>query len=304
MLARAVVTAHECSGLLNTWSKMNLTLITFHIDTAPVGSVGSVHPNANLERWRYLRMIDLMFRSGRIHHPGCRAIILTNDETDLSPLDDKYEVWRVSAKPETLMLDRTRAMAQVIRQLPNETNALFLDSDILLNAPLESVLQESFDLAFTYRDHPRHPINGGLIFAKLSKPDRVAEFFDEVLRTYRDRYAAASSWFGDQDAILDVLGRDQVATRKNDMLTINECIVRLLPCDTYNYSPAPLRNAIRTPLRDRLVLHFKGERKPLMSMFWNAYLLLKEDRRPANWFVAADSRLRIHFGRKSLVSGR
>ena len=283
---------------------MNLTLITFHIDTAPVGSVGSVHPNANLERESYLRMIDLMFRSARIHHPGCRAIVLTNDETDLSPLGDRYEVWRVPAKPETLMLDRTRAMAHTVRQLPNGSNALFLDSDILINAPLDSLIQESFDIAFTYRDHPRHPINGGLIFAKLLRPDRVGAFFDAILRTYLDRYAAASSWFGDQDAILDVLGRDQFANRKNDVLTIDGCVVRLLPCDTYNFSPAPLRNAIRTPLRDRLVLHFKGERKPLMSIFWNAYLLLREDRRPANWLRSVGGRLRIRFGRKSFVSGR
>ena len=274
---------------------MKLAFVTFHIDTAPRGSVGSVHPNTNLESVEYLNMIDLMFRSARVFHPGCRTIILSNVRTNLTSLHGKYEIWVTNSSPDSLMLDRARAMRDVADRLSTDTAIVFLDSDILLNRSLVSLLDVEFDVALTYREHPKHPINGGVIISRPAHPERVRWFFRKVADIYGERYAEASAWFGDQDAILDVLGRDRYASRASDDFEVGECRIRLLPCDTYNYSPEPSQTPIASPLGDRVLLHFKGPRKSLMPAFWDTHLSYRETGLRA-WLGRTVARARAYLG--------
>jgi hypothetical protein len=50
------------------------------------------------------------------------------------------------------------------------------------------------------------------------------------------------------------------------------CRLLLLPCSSYNFSPHNRYRAICSRLPDKAVLHFKGQRKRLMTPFWRAWL--------------------------------
>jgi hypothetical protein len=73
-------------------------------------------------------------------------------------------------------------------------------------------------------------------------------------------------------ALIDVLGKDRFLHRTADDLSIDGVKIRLLPCEQYNFSPENSPRAISRPLRDKAILHFKGERKRLMPLYWEAHL--------------------------------
>ena len=201
------------------------------------------------------------------------------------------------------MLDRTRAMGEVVDDLIADHNLAFLDSDVLVNGSLDSLFLEDFDIGLTIRDHERHPVNGGVIVAQERRPAAVRRFFARLHDIYRQHHSEASSWFGDQEALFDLLGRQNSSTLRSRMLHVEGCRIRLLPCDRYNFSPTASPAAIRTPLHDRLILHFKGQRKPLMERFWLAHLARRERPGLVTWLRSAGHLLRLHVA-SGLTSGQ
>lgn len=220
-------------------------------------------------------MIDMMFRSAKLFHPGCRCVILSNKVTNLSLLASKYEISIHDSKPISLMLDRTRAMADFVEHFDFSGPLAFVDSDILFNHSLEDVWRRDFDVALTYRDHPMPPVNGGLILLNCQRPEACKHFFTRFLAIYREKYIDRSTWFGDQEALSDLIGNSP-AEYLDDVVDADGCRVLLLPCDQYNFSPSPEVSEISESLRERVAIHFKGPRKFLMPLFWNAYLGPKE----------------------------
>jgi hypothetical protein len=251
---------------------LEITFVTFHIDASNGTDVGIVHPNTNLRLTEYLDMIDLMFRSARLFHPGCRCVILSNRKTDLSLLSSRYEISVHDANPASLMLDRTRAMADFVKQFDFTGPLIFIDSDILLNSSLNRVCEKDFDVALTYRDRPMPPINGGLVLVNSKRPAACIDFFSRFLALYSEKYAGGSAWYGDQEALYDLIGPQHFEKRQNDVIDVKNCRVLLLPCDQYNFSPGADVSEIASSLRERSIIHFKGGRKFLMPMFWDAYL--------------------------------
>ena len=59
---------------------------------------------------------------------------------------------------------------------------------------------------------------------------------------------------------------------KKQVIDVDGCRVLLLPCDTYNFSPENKYKEICSALSEKVVLHFKGERKRLMPHFWKAWI--------------------------------
>lgn len=46
----------------------------------------------------------------------------------------------------------------------------------------------------------------------------------------------------------------------------------LLPCERYNHTPGNRYRKVLRPQGERRLLHFKGDRKRLMSLFWHTQL--------------------------------
>ena len=248
-----------------------IEFVSFHV---AVGDGESVHPNKTVAHREYLGMIDMMFASARIFHGGARRVLLTDCATSFGATSRRVDVIRRSDMDRSqMMLERARAQLRHVRRAGLRRPMVILDSDILLNGSLAPVLERDFDVAVTWRaDNEAQPINGGFLILGNRRPDVAQEFFENYVRVFEDRYAGQAAWFGDQLALRDCIGLDVDQLARHEIVDVEGCRVLLLPCDTYNFSPANDFREIETPMLDKLVLHFKGERKRLMKPFWEARL--------------------------------
>lgn len=250
-------------------SERRVEYVTFH---AAVGAEGGVHPNQTLEHREYVAAIDMMFRSARFFHPKMAATVLTDAQTDLSGLTVPFTRVAGLVNPQRLMLERSLAQQDYVRTSDFAAPMVLLDSDILINGSLEPVFRQTFDVALTWRPDGHMPINGGFLILNNRRPERSKQFFDRFVSLYLERYADKADWFGDQLAFRDCVGLDQGRMPEQELRDVEGCLVLLLPCSTYNYSPNNQYRAIASYLREKVVLHFKGQRKRLMSPYWKAWL--------------------------------
>jgi hypothetical protein len=129
------------------------------------------------------------------------------------------------------------------------------------------------------------PINGGFIILNNVRPDASKGFLNRFVSIYRSKYAGQASWYGDQLALRDCVGLRADEMSAHDIVERDGCRILLLPCSTYNFSPRNLYRAICSPLTDKVVLHFKGQRKRLMAPFWRARLGPAHSRLPWAQFI-------------------
>jgi hypothetical protein len=254
-----------------------LEFVTFYVD---VRSHEKVHPNQTLEHKDYLSHIDMMFRSARMFHPDIAATILTDSYTDLTGVSSPFKRVARQMDPRRLMLERAVAELQYVSESSLKAPIIFLDSDILMNGSIVELCREEFDVALTWRVDRNMPINGGFMILNPHRPEMAKRFFTGFVRIYQEHYAESSHWFGDQLALRDCIGLSYEEMAVKETVEIDGCRVRLLSCETYNFSPANQYGAICTSLAGKVVLHFKGERKRLMAPFWKAWLRPAYSRMP------------------------
>jgi hypothetical protein len=261
--------------------------VSFHADR-PAGAHGA-HPNANLQSRLYMRMLDLLFRSARLTHPGARCTLLTTPDTRVRGVAGPLRRVDVPVDHGALMLSRSRAQLACVERSDFARPLVLLDSDILLRGSLQGLFAEDFDVGLTWRADKAMPVNGGLLLLHNRRPDAGRAFFERFLRVYHERYAADANaaWYGDQLALRDLVGLTHREIAEHALIERDGCRIRLLPCDVYNFSPDNTLAAIVDGLPDKLVLHFKGQRKRLMEPFWRCFLEPQ-----ASWWPWAKRRAR------------
>jgi len=254
-----------------------MEFITFH---AWVGSHDSIHPNQSLDCEEQAGLIRMMFKSVRCSCPGSTTTLLTNtwNAGRLRSLNLRLIVEDVNAND--LMLERAVAQQRYLLASDMKAPMVLLDSDILLNGSLSEVFQRPFDVALTWRPNHEMPINGGLILLNNVRPYVTRAFFARYVSIYKNKYAQQAKWFGDQLSLRDCVGANIAHMNEQIITTQDGCRVLLLPCDTYNFSPRNHYRAICSNLPDKVVLHFKGQRKRLMAPFWRAWLQPAHSRLP------------------------
>jgi hypothetical protein len=170
------------------------------------------------------------------------------------------------------MLDRTVAQAGYAKQSDFKFPLVFLDTDMLLNGSLAELLSEDFDVAVSWRDKSKTPINGGLIIINNTRAEQGRRFFDRLVEVYRAAYAANWSWDGDQFALRDLFGLSAAEIALEPRRDHDGIQVLFLPCETYNYAPENSRRSLRTRFVGKTLIHFKGPRKWMMPRYWEAHL--------------------------------
>lgn len=262
-----------------------LNFVTFHVDVKQ-GNVGP-HPNTNLERNRYIGMIDMMFQSARKFHPGSCCTVLTDEATRLEALSSRYSRINCTVRREKMMFDRMTAQFEFVRAYDFSLPIFLVDSDVLINNSLDSVFQHDFDIGLTWRHDSKMPINGGVIILNNRRPDAIRRFFSLFHEIYSKKYADRADWYGDQYALRDCIGMtaEEMASHQG-MIEMQGCRILLLPCEQYNFSPNNSIPTIASRFRDKFVLHFKGERKLLMRLYWQAHLLPLKSWSPTVWLRA------------------
>lgn len=246
-----------------------MEFVTFHV---ALGSEDELHPNATLKHKEYLYMIEMMFASARKFHTVINATLLTDKHTTFGGLSKDINVVRFEVDPKKLMFERTNVQLQHVLKSSFDSPLVILDSDILLNSSLLPVFDNEFDVAVTWRKSHDMPINGGFMILNNDRPEISKHFFKRFIAIYKEKYLDKVSWYGDQLALRDCVGLSHSKMAKEKVIEIEGCRVLLLPCDVYNFSPKNLYQEICSDLSGKMVLHFKGERKRLMSLFWNCWL--------------------------------
>jgi hypothetical protein len=247
-----------------------LDFVTFHVS---VGSSLQAHPNHTSKHQEYISMIDMMFASARLADKSARIVVLTNRNTDLRNCSTHIDaIVRSDVDTSKLMLERAQNQLRYVEKSNFEAPIVILDSDILINAPLEPVFNLDFDVALTWRANKDQPINGGLFILNNIRPNVSRQFFRKFCAIFRERYSDQARWYGDQLALRDCVGIPSTQIRGMPLVEVDGCRILLLPCEIYNFSPDNKYSSIKVDQPDKVVLHFKGQRKRLMAPYWYAWL--------------------------------
>jgi hypothetical protein len=247
-----------------------LEFVTFHSDRPAHAEIS--HPNVDEKTVSYSRMIDLLFRSAHLFHSQIRCTVLTDKKSSIKGITSEFQRVESDIDHSALMLSRTIAQMDYLEKNAFDKPIIFIDSDILVNAPLTELFELDFDVALTWRISFKMPINGGLLILNNRRPEVAKRFFRKFCDIYRQNYADRSAWYGDQLALRDAIGMHYKDMADGLIVGIDGCKVLLLSCDTYNFSPHNEYQAINSDLRDKAILHFKGQRKRLMAPFFNVWL--------------------------------
>ncbi len=272
-----------------------IRVVTFHIEITRDGA--GPHPNANLEHSQYLDMLDMLFASARLFHPGSECIVLTDDRTRLESIPSRFLRINCAIRHDKIMLDRMGAQRVFLQEYDFSCPVILADSDILLNDSLDAVFQQDFDVGLTWRQNAEMPINGGVLFVNNRRPSASRRFLAVTQEIYEKKYADRSEWYGDQFAIRDFLEMTvgEIASQQ-EIIERQGCRILLLPCEQYNHSPDNVLVSIASRFLDKHVLHFKGERKRLMKLYWQAHLLSLKSWNPFDWLCGWQARRAIQEG--------
>ncbi|MEM7134241.1 MAG: hypothetical protein AAF702_48675 [Chloroflexota bacterium] len=209
-----------------------------------------------------------MFASATFHHSNCRRVVLTDQQT-LFPAALDCEPIRFDLDPSRPMLARSTAWREFIGQA--DSHIVFLDSDMLINASLDHLFTQSFDVALTYRDDAKWPINAGINFVHGNRLAGGRAFHTLWLDHFQQAHDQATIWGGDQDALRDLLNEADFSRHHDFIHTQHGFDILLLPCADYNFSTAD-QHGMTGHYPQTKVLHFKGRRKPNMIPYWERYL--------------------------------
>lgn len=224
----------------------------------------------------------LLFASARRYHPGCRAVILTDEHSQFPGLQPDIEIHRYPMDPSKLMMSRTKVQMDFIRESKGSTHIVFIDTDILFQGSIESLFQKKFDIGLTYRQHSM-PINGGVIFVNAEGSHAAAIFMERILGLLRDRYFEFDALFGVQFALTEAMFGPEYALKEDENvpLTLTDEVmilmhdwgmrILMLPSLIYNFT-APWPEVMDKFYPGKLILHFKGNRKELMLPYFEKYI--------------------------------
>jgi hypothetical protein len=268
-----------------------VTLVIFHVD---LGDRPTPMPEqARYRSFSYGDCLAACVRSARAAQPGAPVILLTDRATPVSADCGFDAVVRRDLARDKVMFERMVAYRDFLAD--NRGSAVvFVDSDILFARTVAPLFDDPFSIAFTvrrtgivFRDEgfmlsalSDMPVNGGVIFARSDAGARA--FFDEAVARYEriednPAYAAfpfaLRHWGGDQLVFLEMLWRqirDYYADPASDTAKAYGARVRFLDGAVYNYAPDIRERLDAGVVRDKHILHCKGDRKQFMRCWAEA----------------------------------
>jgi hypothetical protein len=167
---------------------------------------------------------------------------------------------------------------------------LLMDIDILLQRDPTPLFDGSFDIGLTYTTEPTlHPFNAGAILIDPARREAAQSFFTVLDDYVADLVPDHQEWYGDQMALADYVGVDDVSDWRGVVdRTARGIRLRAFPADIWNASLA-LDDADRpvfARMADAGLVHFKGERKGLMLRYATEILGIRaheDETVPGGW---------------------
>lgn len=260
----------------------------------------TVLPSFHKADFDYQLLLELAFRSAVLFHPECRLVLLTSNDyqPDFSlVISQKIKLFRYDIDHTEPMYNRSKAEIAFLKEYDFSSPVVFMDGDMLINANLESLFEENFDVALTYNEGKTKmdkimPINGGLKLVNNINPQAGIAFFQKTFDICSsDKYKEYRTWWGDQYALIEAVGSDNFWQRSGDKLKLGDINIKLLSCEEYNYSPNKKPYHIWKALNDKTIIHFRGIRKKLMIPYWEIYFAMRENSTWENYLHAQRTRL-------------
>lgn len=247
-----------------------MTFVIFHIDITDSTKQHILHIAPTLTFFENpLSMIDVAFKSCELFHPGCKKIVLTDSKTKIS-LDQSIEIFRFdfihSNEP---AYTRLKAQIEFLKTFEESSNILFIDYDMLINEKLDEIFKIPFDVGLTYRLNNVLLFNGGVLFISEGHRKAACRFLQNIKWNLEIHHKHYSIWGGFQISLLTYIGWQNFFYRKSSIIEVKGFKIAFFPTKKYNYTPAS-DDLIQYP--DKFILHFKGDKKKLMLLYWNQYL--------------------------------
>lgn len=216
--------------------------------------------------------VELLYRSAKVFEPDIALTILTSPETDLSRLTFQYD--RVS-KPidhDHLTLERARMQLEFVETHTAGERLLFVDSDILVAGSIAAAFSNEYDIGLTWRHDAEMPFNIGVMFVSNGTPAICVRFFRALLDIFERLPEQSLRWYGDQIALAQLVNLTPREIAVSPTFVKDGIRFRFFPCDTYNFTPVNTSLAVRRLPDGAKLIHFKGNRRPMMEPMWRLHL--------------------------------
>ncbi len=295
-----------------------VTFVIFHANIPSKSTPQEKYHGHLIARQSYdfEQLCDITFRSAALFHPGCRKVLLTDTATQFQ-LDPSVEIIRRDINLRNMMFERMHSQFKFLQGYDFQKDLFFLDSDMIVNASWNDLLEEEFDIGLTYDANKnkklagsadsstpaqplqegRHgymPINGGVIIVKKGSAENSLSFFENMLTNYNKEIRPENiGWWGDQYALVNTVGIDNFINRISDTIKVGPVKIRLLPTQIYNFPP-PKKTYHSFRSHKAKLLHFRGERKRLMISYWEAHLKYKEPNSKRAYFSLLKGKAQLY----------
>jgi len=246
-------------------STQEINFVAFHIDIDDevLKEAQSIAKAVNNEKTE--NQLDLMLSSVKKYYPNASLYILT-DQTSKVSENDNTKVIKYDLDKRYPILSRNKAWYEFLDRRENAT--IFLDSDILINDCFDELMATEFDIAFTFRNWKKWPINLGIIYIKNNTNNKAYNFFKEWYYQFLSLKDEQKVWGGDQDLIHEKFRNLDFSVGNQFEARFEDYQIKFLSCNEYNYSSEMNEPMLEYPSNTK-VLHFKGARKKYMKKCWD-----------------------------------
>jgi len=220
--------------------------------------------------WNPIALIELTFASIRKTHPNCRKILITNDTTEID-LSPDIEIMRFPTDKYENRLSQMIATLHFLRAWNELSHIIFHDFDMLFQSNIESIFDGKHDIYFALRGKVlsyQAPINMGLVAIDQSSIPQAIRFYDKIINQMLT-FPHLHIWGGSQISVHKLLFHKLLENPKSKETIWDGIRFSFLP-QNYNFTS---KGYFKDHFYEgKHILHFKGQRKPQMLLYWNKYL--------------------------------
>lgn len=219
-------------------------------------------------------ILDALFGAIKKFHPDAELIILTDNMTHLK-VNPSIKIIRYPMETKLVEYESLKAKLTFLKKTTHKSHVIFLEWDMLIQKPLDSIFNDDSDIYFTIRNVFPMPFNDGLIAIKrdgISSACRLLEFFLSKYENFSsNKY---KSWYGFQ-LILKMLFLPAFIKIKpkeySDLkMTFQGTKIGFLDGNIYNFYP--VKTNIKEYYPEPKVIHFAKENKVAMLYYYKTFI--------------------------------
>lgn len=215
-------------------------------------------PRQDDPQWRddYYDLIALQRRTAQKF--GHTHTIVTDDSRYM---EDQGAI--VTQFPDSLMQSMIFGVVQRLSR-PVHSQLVFVDCDVLINAPLHDAFTGEWDIGLTVREDAAAPVNNGVMFVARNVPFGALLFFQRALAL------CGTHWGADQEAISAAAA--PVGTHLQQTVSERPPYGRIGFLNMKRHAAVP-RERGRKHKSGPFCVHFKGDTKAWAQEYADKYIL-------------------------------